>query len=154
MLLSELIGAISTQGPKKIDGRIEGKITLIANSPISSKIAKLFTVCLDATAEQLDNESMLDEITRVTCIFTGDGEISIKLDPEQLGVHMAIIIYPMNKWEEFLVKQADHLVCTMMIEELVHHFWSIEDEIKVNYKVLDVLRHIYPDIKMEDVYNI
>lgn len=153
--MANLIGAISTKGPANIDARIKDKVLLAANSPISEKIAQCIGTSLWAVAEQLEIDGLLDNLTTVTCIFTRDGKTSIKLDPKELGIYMRIIVYPMEKWNSFKRSPNEQLLIYMiLIEELAHHFWNIEDEVEVNYKVISIMKHIFPDIKMSDVYSL
>lgn len=35
------------------------------------------------------------------------------------------------------------------ISELVHHYWRIEDEIKIKYKVLKIVQMVDPKIKID-----
>lgn len=151
----QLINAINTTGPANIDERIKDKVLLAATSPISENVARYLGSSLWAVAEQLDRDGLLGEITTVTCIFTSDGDLTLKMLPQQFGVMMRLIVYPMSRWEKFPNRSNKQLLIHMiLIEELAHHFWNIEDEIKVKYKVIEIMKHIFPDVEMSDVYSI
>ncbi len=146
-----LVNSISTKGPEEIDKRIKEKVILLANAPISDHVAEYIGQTLWAVAEQLEKDNMLDKITTVSCIFTKDGKFSIELDPNSLGVIMRLIVFPMDRW----LKSKNQLsIYIIMMEEFAHHFWNIEDEVEVNYKVLEIINHLFPKIEMGDIYDL
>lgn len=152
--MAKLLNSITTNGPANIDERIKDKVVLLATHPISDRIAKITGISLWAVAEQLEKDGLLESITSVNCIFTDDGNVSIQMDPEQLGNIMRIIIYPMGRWLSFYSPHnPDYPIFLFIIEELAHHYWNIEDEVEVNYKVIEIMKHIFPQIQMEDVYS-
>jgi hypothetical protein len=49
---------------------------------------------------------------------------------------------------------SDIYMVSVFLEELCHYFWCIRDEIKVKYKVYDVISRMYTGIKFEDIFNL
>lgn len=75
---------------------------------------------------------------------------TIQLDENQLGMITSLVVYPIYRWNEF----PDNIVCTCILEELCHCLWCIRDEVEVNFKVFEIMKRIYPMIKMIDLYNV
>lgn len=151
--MSKLVGGLNTAKPV-IDKRLFNKLVLLTTVELKDTIIRVLNLGFWGIAEQLDSEGMLIDIPRVNCIVTLDGSFSIILDEEQQGCHMSLVIYPIQKWENANYTELKMLTC--VVEELCHHFWNIEDEVKVSYKVLEVIRRIFPykDVKMANLFNI
>ncbi|PEM49102.1 hypothetical protein [Bacillus wiedmannii] len=152
--MTTLIEAVTGVSGPVIDKRIEDKLFLLTTIPIEDDIKRLLTMGFWGTAEQLENDGLLNDLTKLNCIVTPYGEVSLKMDDEQDGCHMSIAIYPVQKWKDS--KRTELQMLTCIVEELCHHYWNIEDEVEVSYKVLDVIRRIMPndDIKMDKLYNV
>ena len=63
-----------------------------------------------------------------------------------VGSHFSLIIYNMNK-----IRRLNDFLKTMTVftEELVHHYWRIEDERLVKHKDIEVLRLGNPIFSLE-----
>lgn len=151
--MSRVEGAIYNVPVPKIDERFNGKLILITTTPIPEKIGRLMEQSFWALAEQLQEEGRLKDIAKVYCIITPDGDFTIKCDGKRLAYYISnIVVYPIQIWTD--KRYGDILVLTCIIEELCHCFWGIDDEVAVNYKVLEVMKRIKSDVVMSDLYNI
>lgn len=146
-----LEGAVNGPGPN-IDKRLESKLFVLATTPIPEAMRKLMSMAFWAVAEQLEEDRLLENLVKVNCFVTNYGDITLKLSDNQLAYVISIINYPIKKWEEQNCGEIHMLM--FIIEELCHHYWNIEDEVEVNYKVLEVIKRIVPKTEMGDIYNI
>lgn len=138
-----------------MDHRLNGKLFFSSNVVVPERIRKLFNYVIFGVGEQLEKEGILDNTPfKVNCIFTEYGKITLELDEAQFGNVMGLIIYPIQKWLNSNLSDLQIMVC--IAEELCHYFWAIENEVEVNYKVLEVIRNVLPDknIQMHDIYNV
>lgn len=149
--MSKLDGVISALGPL-IDARLNGKIIFNTTIQIPDKVRILMSKSFWAVAEELEQDQKLENITIVNCIVTSNGDYTIKHDEEQLAYYVyPTIVYPIQNWTDLNCSEVHVLL--FVIEELCHHFWNIDDEVEVNYKVHEVMKRIIPSIKLEDLYN-
>lgn len=154
IILSKLLEWVNTPLPV-IDQRLKNKLFVNANTLINSKVNNLFSRAVVAVSDQLENDDKLDKLPfKATCIFTDYGKVAIELLEGESAIVMGLIIYPIQKWIDQKYTDLQILIC--ITEELCHYFWSIEDEVEVNYKVLEVIQRIRPEsnIQMKDLYNI
>ncbi|MCH5186799.1 MAG: hypothetical protein J1F63_00245 [Oscillospiraceae bacterium] len=136
-----------------IDPRLKAHVLVVATCDIPAEIANLFSCCVNAVADQMENDGLLvdtDHLLFVTCIFTDKDTISITLEPNELAIVTPIIVYPFYKWNI----NHPEIVCSSMIEELAHFFWGIRSEYEVSLKVLTILNRIYTNLKLEDIFNV
>ncbi len=146
-----VLNAIDTKVPQP-PFYLSGLIHVFATCKIDTHLIKLFENVFYAIDRQLDCEKRLYhvQLTPVTCIVSDNDVFSVKLSDTTLAATGAIACYCISKWQHF----DDQHICTFIAEELYHHFWAIINELDVNFKVIEVLRHIYPNIKISDVYSI
>lgn len=145
-------GALTGISGPKIDDRLNEKVHILSTVEIPSEIRQIMALSFYAVAEQLEKDNKLDENLYVNCIISDFGKITIELDDDQYANVISIINYPIEKWKIKNLSQIGILVT--ITEELAHFFWSITDEVEVNYKVLEIINIVQPQIKMEDLYNI
>lgn len=151
--MSRIEGAFLDISGPQIDERLNGKLILITTTLIPENIGRLMEQSFGAVAEQLEHENKLKDISKVYCIITPNGDFTVKRDEKELAYYINnIAVYPIQIWQNEL--KGDTLVLTCIIEELCHCFWGIYDEVAVNYKVLEVIKRIKPDIEMSDLYNV
>lgn len=137
-----------------IDNRLVGKVFMGSNTHIPERIKVLFTGACFGVAEQLSKENKFGTLPfLVNCVFTDYGKVTFELERNQFANVMGVIIYSIKRWSDNNLSDLHILLC--MVEELCHYFWGIEDEVEVNYKVLEVVKLILPNknIEMSDLYN-
>jgi len=91
------------------------------------------------------------DLMRVNLIFTETGQVTMSMNQDQLGSHVCMCIYAVGVWRQ--KGYDDRNVLTILLEELCHHFWAIEDEDLVTFKVLEVMQTLNPTIPMNLLYR-
>ena len=129
------------------------KIVIGTNCRLSSSEIKLFQIAIDAVAEQIKCEMINDDydeknLNSVTVCFSLNGDVSysIEKDIHELGVHFFTIIYIMNRLRQ--VPDQRFLFATY-IEELAHHFWRIENEKEIKYKVVEIAKRFDKEFSID-----
>lgn len=145
-------GAIASPVPE-INGYLKDKIEMLFTYALNEHEAKVLYIGLEELSRQMEEEKVTN-MPEISCIFTKDGEISMAIDSEDLlAVNTnRLCIYAIERWRE--TGGSDILILMVFLEELCHVIWNITDEIKVKYKVFDILKRIWPDYKIEDIYKL
>ena len=132
-------------------------MSVCSTCEISERLIKLFNKSFLAVAYQLHLDGILsnDEILQeslhpIMCVISNDDTCTFKIDESTLASVVSIAFYCISKWDGY----DDKHICMFIIEELCHHFWNITNELDVNFKVFDILKHIFSDIRISDVYSI
>jgi hypothetical protein len=143
-------GAIASPIPE-INEYLKDKIEMLFTYALNEHEAKVLYIGLEKLSRQMEEEKVTN-MPEISCIFTKDGEISMAIDSEDLlAVNTnRLCIYAIERWRE--IGGSDILILMVFLEELCHVIWNITDEIKVKYKVFDILKRIWPDYKIEDIY--
>lgn len=124
---------------------LSGKINYVANFEISEEEANLFTTALNAICLKLEEDGISNtDLTKVTAIFTKDGSFEFVDDPndKSAGLHFSLAIYSMETIRELVSLKGNVVYLVVYIEELVHHFWRLEDEVETKIKVTEVINKI------------
>lgn len=145
-------GAVASPIPD-INGELKNKIEMLFTYALNEHEAKVLYIGLEQLSIQLEKEKITN-IPQISCIFTKDGEVSMAIDSENvLAVNTnRLCIYAIDSWRQS--GGSDVLILMVFLEELCHVIWNITDEIKVKYKVFDILKRIWPDYKIEDIYKL
>lgn len=112
----------------------------------------LINTALKVVSEQLLAENC-NKIISLNMIFTCDGSFLFSKDNDVLefGAHCNLAIYRMDLIHEAYIRLNEQFVLFVFIEEMVHHYWRIEDEKEVKYKVLEIIRRYDKNITLETV---
>lgn len=134
---------------------LKEKVLIASNHSLLNTDIRLFNIALQIVFEEINSDiikgiidEVLDNLKRVNIIFTKNGELSFSGIEKELGVHFSIIIY---KMEPLHYLENQRLTLFTFVEELTHHFWGIEDETKVKYKVIEIMKRYDKDITLEIV---
>ena len=114
------------------------KIELRFMCSLSDKELSVFGLCLQLCEKILIKDGIQNsDLSKATIIFADSGELVLREDDYTYGSHFSLIIYNMNKIRIF-----DNMMKTalLFVEELVHHYWRIEDETLVKYKDIEILK--------------
>ncbi len=135
-----------------IPSLLKSHITLVATYNLTRHEASLLSDALSAVSIQMIRESY-SFIFPISIVITCDGSISLELaNSDILGVYLArLILYAVQRWRD--KQYSDRHILTIYIEALYHCIWDIYDETEVNYKVLEIFKHIFPNITITDLYN-
>jgi len=148
----KLIDAVTCVGPI-IPKILVPKLEIKANYPLNEREASLFSKALNALLKQFEEENInISNLMRLTALVTEDGDFTLSINPEHMGSQIALVVYPVKRWRDNSYNDGQILIC--IIEELCHHYWAIEDEILVTYKVHEVMKQIYPDVQHNQLYNL
>lgn len=136
-----------------IPDELKDKFEIFTEYALNENEAKYFSLALQAVVKQLDYEhKKYSELMRVTAIITEDGGISLEMEDETIGNQFCLVVYAVKRWRDLMFEESQ--IITIILEELCHQYWNIEDEIKVEYKVYDTLKWIFPNTKIEQFYNV
>lgn len=140
---------IGVQAPI-VDKRLKDRISFVTTCIIPTNICELFARSTTAIADQLEEDGItLESIPSITCIFTENDTFSIRFDDNQESVCMTLCVYRLNR---ILVREeVKQLV--IIVEELAHTIWNIKNEYEICLKVHDIIRRIYPNVSITDLYN-
>ena len=125
---------------------IADKITFILMCELSEREILLFNKALTAVANGIKKDN-IDEPRHTNVIFTKNGSFYFSQEKDSIfAMHCNFCIYAM---ETLRKTENDYFILVTFIEELVHHFWGIEDEVAVKYKVVDVAQTIEPKVTVD-----
>ncbi|WP_428910719.1 hypothetical protein [Niallia sp. Krafla_26] len=143
--MSSLRNWVECPGPR-VPELLADKIRFVANFPITDDEAMQFSIVLEKIVEELevDNLSPVD-FSRVTVIFTENGgfEFEDEGDNVALGLHFSLAVYAIGRIREKVAIQGEIVAFITFIEELVHHFWRLEDEVETKIKVTNIVNRIF-----------
>lgn len=136
------------QVPKTFEKKLEFRTT----TNLKEYDAKLFAYVLTVLEKQVLKENLdLNKVPKAFAIFTDNGEIKISIPKGILGINVHLLTYAIKRFEYY--ELAEVFKVSVFLEELCHWLWNIEDEIEVKYKIFEIIKEIYPDIKFEQIYN-
>ena len=127
-----------------------GKLTMVANYVLNDNEVRIFGLALNAISQKLKQDEInKDDLTNVNVIFTKDGNFAIHQDTSSaFASHFSLAIYQL---ENLRKTHNERFVLFAFVEELVHHYWRIENETEVKYKVLEIVQLIDTGITLEMV---
>lgn len=147
-LIMQVQDFIETTIPFTIPDILQNKLKIIITYLPNERELKIFQFSLFAIAKELMNDNIDNQqLTKVNVIFTKDGSFSMYEEHDDIfGAHGSFVIYPLER----LRKRIDeYFTIFSFTEELVHHYWRIEDEIKIKYKVLKIVQMVDPKITID-----
>ena len=147
--MSALVDAVATLVPI-VDPRLSGSISSCANTPIPMEVALAMTAVIKAVADQMEKEGRVFRGLPISCIFTGSDSFTTRLDENQCAICVKLAVYPLPR---LLPHRSTFRLYTALAEELCHLIWDIADETLINFKVLEVLRNLHPQLTLSDLYS-
>lgn len=145
-----LTGAQPRDDMPKVDARVKDSIIPVVACDLSEDIKNDFSLVTMAIAEQLQKEGKkISGELPVNCLFVPGRSFEISFEPVELSICMRLAVYDVG----VLSAAKDQLFrWTLLTEELCHLIWGIRDETLINYKVLEVLQNIRPDLSLQDLH--
>ena len=142
---------------KLVDGIViplflKDSIIVASDCPLRENEIKLFNIALHMVAEQLyfdTTQDLDDNIVGANVFFSKTGVITYLPSQDgihELGTYTKTIIYYLNNLRK--INDEDIQFATY-IEEMVHHFWRIEDEERVKYKVIEIAKRYKRNINID-----
>lgn len=140
---------VTTKVPK-IPDILKNKLTFVANFKLNDNEVHIFGLALIAIAEQLKKDNITNQqLTNVNVIFTKNGSFSMEEETNTtFGLHFSLAIYAIENLRKI---NNERFMLFTFVEELVHHYWCIENETNVKYKVLEVVQLIDSNITLQIV---
>ena len=130
-----------------IPNELQGKLTFAANYSLNENEVRIFSMALYAIISQLKEDGIaFDSLTNVNAVFTKNGTVELEENSSAFGNHISLAIYAI---ENLRHTNNERFLLFAFVEELVHHYWCIEDETKVKYKVLQIVQKIDSGITLE-----
>lgn len=144
---------VESPGPS-IPEELKGKFEIVASYKLTEREASLFNLALNCVVNELKKDKIpFGDLHRITAIITKDGEFTLSIpDQNKLGTRLCLAVYAVERWRR--LNYADNQIMVIIAEELCHHYWNIEDEVKVKYKVFDIIKDVFPGSEFNQFYNI
>lgn len=131
---------------------LKERISILSTCELTNEEIKVFTTAFIIMEKAIQFDASIPRGIHANIIFTDKNNIDISIDePETYGFSLPIITYLVDHWRSNSLSSSQILVIAM--EELVHHFWSIRDEVEVKYKVFEILKPYFPKSSIEDFYS-
>ena len=148
--MSKLENSILGVQAPVVDSRISSKIHFVTTCVIPENIVSLFKLSFEAIADQMNFDGItIDQIPMITCIFTTQEKIGILFDENQESICMTLCVYRVDR----ICRHSIIHQLVIIVEELTHIIWNISNEYYVCFKVFDIVKRIFPDVKINDLYN-
>lgn len=144
----QILDFTETPIPLVIPDILQNKLNIIITYLPNERELKIFQLSLFAITKELMNDNIGNQhLTKVNVIFTKDGSFSIYENRDDIfGLHCSFVIYPLERLRK---RNDEYFTIFAFTEELVHHYWRIEDEIEVKYKVLKIVQMVEPKITID-----
>ncbi|QHA36844.1 hypothetical protein D5E69_14155 [Rossellomorea marisflavi] len=146
---------ITCPGPT-IPEYLINKIEIRATFPITKHEAFLFSVALHGISIKLEQEFLEKEkLPRLCALLTERGNFEFEeLDvDDSIGFRFNLAVYCVGKWRE--KNYDDELILMVFLEELVHHYWNLEDEVITKEKVIEIMNLVLDyDISIGKIYSV
>ncbi|MCR1952883.1 hypothetical protein NSA50_17925 [Clostridium sp. DSM 100503] len=124
-----------------------GKLEFRSTTSLEEYDAKLFSYSLTKIVEQMIEDKIdLKNVPRTSAVFTDYGQLDLIFEEDTLGTNLNLIVYAVKKWEDLHADEQAKVF--IFLEEMCHWIWNITDEVEVKYKVIEILKRIYPGIEV------
>lgn len=132
---------------------LKNKLSISSEVILTSEEKSLFLIALFYFEKYIELNSVdINSLKGAFVLLVKDGNYSIVQNASNIGGYTgSVIVYIMD----FLRNgnYTDDQFVAIILEELCHHFFNISDEIKVKYKVLDVMRLGNNKLSLTDIYR-
>ncbi|MBC8630259.1 hypothetical protein H8697_00855 [[Eubacterium] tenue] len=137
-----------------IPNELKGKFEIITGYSLSEREAKIFNVVLSCVVKELKRDNIdFKNLHRIAAIITRDGEFTLAMkNSSTIGTRICLAVYAVERWRR--LNYGDNQISIIIAEELCHHYWNIEDEVKVKYKVYNIVKELFPGSTFEQFYTI
>ena len=106
---------------------------------------------VQSVGRQLQKEgASLESGLPVSCVFSDSDTFSLRLLPEEKAVVSRIIFFSLPRLAPYYGTKTLYVI---LAEELCRQFWSIHGEALVAFKVFEILRRIFPELEIEEIYS-
>ncbi|MDE0581565.1 hypothetical protein ON064_00685 [Planococcus sp. A6] len=148
--MAKILKSIDSIGPG-IPGNLKSKIQIVATYALNEREAKIMHASLNAVSKQIVCDKLTKkELRNLIILLTEKGSYCVE-DDFSMGSLATYAVFSIQPWRD--KEWTDYNLLTCFIEEFTHHFWGIEDEEEVKYKVLEIVKnHVDSEIFFEDLF--
>lgn len=129
---------------------LKGKITITSNCELHEEEIMLFNLALKLINERVAMSPEIEpcDFSAVNVIFTENGELTLLKDDDKvyIGLQFYSIVYVLRYLRE---TENQRFILFAFLEELVHHYWRVTDEIEVKYIVLEIMQQYDKNVTLE-----
>ncbi len=126
---------------------LEGKIKFLTSIQLVDKECQIFTLCLEDISIVIKRDGIENSLTNIQLCFTPHGNFAFKKKCSSHASYAQLAVYDMSSIRKLGAEQ----LAFVFTEELVHHFWKLDDETKTKLKVIEILQITEPHITKEYV---
>lgn len=140
----------ATQNPQVIvPKRLYNLVHIVCTCELTHDELNEFYFALKCILNQMQIDGLyIDSLTPISALFVDSKSIRITIDDDHcVGCHMSWVIYFMHRARKLTKDQR----VFMFIEEMVHHFWRIQNEEKAKLKTIETIQFYNPNITVEMV---
>ncbi|MHC4123902.1 MAG: hypothetical protein ACYSSI_10040 [Planctomycetota bacterium] len=142
-----IVGGVSGDKPQR--GKLANRVEQITTIRLSGGEIKIFDEAFRAVEIVYIKDGRNNNAPKINLVYTSYGEVII--ESKALGDDVDLAIYPIQQWRDMQANRLVRQVC--FIEELVHHFWNMEDGVPELYqKVTEIMKIIKPSLELDDIY--
>lgn len=123
-------------------------ISIVANHLITENLSEDVAIAIRLLEREMNNQNVdIQNIRRLNLFLCKNKQFSIKID--DVGNHVALAIINCDALEkiEYQVRRV-----AVIVEEMVHFYWRITDELKIKHVVLYIINIGWPLITMDDLF--
>lgn len=150
--MSYLINGLSGISCPNIDAPLKQFLSFSTTCAINKNIRILMEKCMNEVSKQMKEEGMFDRphlIPTASVIISDKDRVTLSLYKDECAITTHLIVYNITK----MCQYNELMQCLMITEELCHLFWNIKSEFDVNFKVYEILKRIYPKLKLFELYK-
>lgn len=133
---------------KILDTPLGRKIVISADFSMSVEFNNEVLMAIKLVEEEMKCQGIdISKLKDTNFIISENGEVSIKTTDVGDYIYFSVINYSEIKKFNQTARIA------ILIEELVHNYWNINDEEKIKYIDIAILRRFDPNVKVEDIFD-
>lgn len=136
------------QSIRVLDTPLGRKVVISADFSMNVEFNNEVLMAIKLVEEEMKSQSInISELKDTNLVISENGEISIKTTDVGDYIYFSIINYSEIK------KFNQNARIAILIEELVHNYWNINDEEKIKYIDIAILKRFDPNVKLEDIFD-
>lgn len=147
--MMEILGMIN---PMKqiLDTPLGRKVVVGADFVFSDEFNKEVMMAIYLVEAEMNYQKIdIERLKPVNLLITSTGEIKLRMT--DIGNYIQFCIIDYSKLS--LIAKQNTRLC-ILIEELVHRYWNYDDEEKIKFIDLQILKRLEPAEEMEHIFNL
>lgn len=136
------------QSLKILDTPLGRKIIISADFELETEFNLEILMAIKLVEQEMKHQDIdIDQLKKTNFIITENGTLSVKMTDAGNYIYFSIIDYSAIK------KFNKNARLAILIEELVHNYWNIDDEERIKYIDIDILKRLDPQVRLEDIFD-